>query len=518
MGQSQALRLGPFTGGINTASDPTAVADSELVDAVNFELDIDGSYVCRPPIVETTGNSAAWTERIVMIGRAIIAGVEYVIGSNVNGTYAFDGTTWTLVRAGLQARVALQFQDYLFVVAQTGSTNNGGYWDGTTWTTDANMPKGESAVFHKARLFVAPGILATGTAAHQLKYTDPISIATPVPLTWPASGVVSVGQGDGEKLIEVVIYNDNLMLFKQDSTYVLAYDLQPVDAILRKVNSRLGVTTRNCVVLYENSVFIFHEGNIFEVINYDFQRINFKVPFLFDGGSPSTRAEEVFLSNLGDRLLVRYFNRIYVYGLKTKTWTRWESASSDLHNFGPLVEMPSNEVQSSNIKYYAGSSVASNERVYYVPDGYDATTAERTVAATFDIVCSVLTKNYDLADSHHYKKLYWWGADVISVRDVSGVVNPINAVPTVTWGDLTTWGAMVTWGQPLTVIPTVTTDVSDTSTIGRKFIKFLKAIRWRQINYRVTLKCNGTTAQGPCRLFSITTIVSTKQTVVKQVS
>lgn len=523
MGSSQAIRLGPFTGGINTASDPTAVADSELVDCINFELDIDASLVSRPPIVETTNNSGVWTERIVIIGRAILAGVEYIIGSNVDGTYAFDGTTWTTIKTGLQSRVALQFQDFVFIVAITGSAQNGGYWDGATFTTDANMPRGEAAVFHKARMFIAPGLSSTGPAAHQLKYTDPISISSPVPFTWPASGVVSVGQGDGEFLLDVVIYNDNLILFKQDSTYVLAYDIQPVDAILRKINSNIGATSRHCVAMYENSIFVYHEGNVFEIVNYDFQRINYKVPFLFDGASPSTRVEEVFLVAMADRLILRYFNRVYVYGLKTRTWTRWESQSPLLHNFGPLVEFPSHDILQTPRKFYAGSSIGSAENVFFIQDGYDATTEEETDADTFDIECSILTKNYDLADSHHYKKLYWWGADIISVQTVVGVVNPITTETAITWDELSTktWDEIstATWGAPLvTVSFSVETDVLDASTVGRKFIKFLKALRWRQINYQVTLMNNGTTVQGPCRLFSLTVIVGSKQTIVKQIN
>lgn len=523
MGQSQAIRLGPFTGGINTASDPTAVADSELVDCVNFELDIDASLVSRPPIVETVNNSAAWTERIVMIGRANLAGVEYVIGSNVDGTYAFDGSTWTLIKSQLQARIALQFQDFVFIPAITGSLENGGYWDGSTFTTDVNMPRGESAVFHKARMFIAPGLSSSGTAAHQLRYTDPISISTPVPLTWPAAGVVSVGQGDGEFLLDVVIYNDNLILFKQDSTYVLAYDTQPVDAILRKINSNIGATSRHCVAMYENSIFVFHEGNIYEIINYDFQRINFKVPFLFDGASPGTRVEQVFLCSMGDRLVVRYFNRIYVYGLKTRTWTRWESQSDVLHNFGPLVEFPSHEVLQTNRKFYAGSSISSVDRVFYIPDGFDAVTTEHETSIEFDIECLILTKNYDLADSHHYKKLYWWGADVISVQTVVAVVNPITTEVSVSWDDLSgkTWDEIsgATWAAPLTAVSfSKETVVADASNVGRKFIKFLKALRWRQVNYQVILKNNGTTVQGPCRMFTLTVLVSSKQTIVKQIN
>lgn len=526
MGQSQALRLGPFTGGMNTASDPTAVADSELVDIKNFELDIDASLVSRPPIVETTNNSGVWDTRVIMIGRAVLAGVEYVIGSTNAGTYAFDGTTWTTIKAGLKARVALQFQDFVFIVATTDSAQQGGYWDGATFTTDTDMPRGEAAVFHKARMFVAPGLSGTGAAAHQLKYTDPISISSPVPFTWPASGVVSVGQGDGEFLIDVCIYNDNLMLFKQDSTYVLAYDTQPVDAILRKINSNIGATSRFCVGMYENSIFVFHEGNVFEIVNYDFQRINFKVPFLFDGAAPDTRDVEVFLSVMADRLVIRYFNRIYVYGLKTRTWTRWESQSSNLHNFGPLVEFPSHDVLQTPRKFYAGSSILSHEKVYYIQDGYDATTTEHTITGgttEFDIECSVQTKNYDLADSHHYKKLYWWGIDIVSVRTVVGVVNPVTTETSVSWDDLSTktWGdvAGATWGAPLVAVSfSVETEVLDASNVGRKFIKMLKALRWRQINYQVTLLNDGTTVQGPCRLFSLTVLVSSKQTIVKQIN
>jgi len=520
---SQAIKLGPFVGGINTASDPTAVADNELVDAVNFELDLDGSLVCRPPIAEVTNMSATWTERIVIIGSCTLNGTNYVIGSNVDGTYAFDGTTWTTVRTGLYARVALQFQDLLFVVAITGSTNNGGFWDGTTWTTDANMPKGESAVFHKARMFIAPGLTAGGAAAHQVKYTDPISIAAPTPLVWGASNVISVGQGDGQHLVEVIVYNDNLMLFKRDSTYVFAYDVQPIDAILRKINNNIGATYRHSVVQYENSVFVLHEGSVFEIINFDFQRINFKVPFFLDTSAPSTRAELVNMSIMGDRLIVHYFNRIYVYGLKSKTWTRWDSINTNLRNFSRLVEMPSATIAQSNVRYYAGSAILSTEKVFAVYDGYDSVTTEHDLTpADYIIQCYVLTKNYDLADPMHYKRLFWWGADIISKRNITAVVNPISSNKTVSWAALKlgTWNSLLTatWGSPLTTVVSIQTIVADSSTIGRKFVKFLKSLRWRQVNFELTLESYGTTNDGPPRLFSLTAVVGLKETVVKQVS
>jgi hypothetical protein len=523
----EAVKLGPFTGGMNTASDPSAILDNELVDCKNFELDLDGSLVSRPAIVETVNDSGSWTERIVIIGRAILAGGKYIIGSNSNGTYAFDGTTWTLIQANLQSRIALQYADHVYIVAQTGSAINGGRWDGAAFTVDPNMPKVEAAVFHKSRLFIIPGILATGTSAHHLRFTDPIATGT-VDLSglWTASNLIPVGQGDGQKLIDLVVHNDNLLIFKQDSTYVYAYDIRPSEGIIRKISNDIGVTSRRCAVTYENSVFIYHEGNVYEILNNDFKRVNMRVPFQLDSSVPlgTTRAEEVFLCLFGDRLLVRYYNRIYVFGLLTRTWSRWESASSTLHNIGPLEEFPSLPTESTLTKYYAGSSLLNHEKVFVMSDGHDAS-VERTLSPTtdYDITCSALTKNFDAGDSHHFKKLAWWGADVLSARTIIGVASPVVINFQIKWQDLHafTWGQMhaFTWGQPSTSLAVVvTTEVDDVLTLGRKFVKFLKALRWRQINFRVTLITSGGTSDGPCRLFSLTALIGSKQQVVKQVS
>lgn len=519
MARGQALRLGPFVGGMNTASDATAVADSELVDCVNFELDIDGSLQSRPPIVETTGNSGSWTERIVIIGRAIIAGDSYIIGSNSDGTYAFDGTSWTLIQANLQSRCALQYRDNIYIVPLPGTsaTQAGGYWDGTTFTADASMPEGSAAVFHKTRMFIAPGETAV-TNASRIHYCDVIVADD---FTW--GSFTDVNPGDGENLIDVIVYNDNLMLFKQDSTYVLAYDLQPTDAIVRDISSTIGATTQNCVVQYENSVFTYHEGNVYEIVNYDFARVSIKVPFEFDGTTPATttRVEDVFLSLVGDRLVVRYYNRIYVFGLKTRSWTRWESTSDVLHNFGPLVPFPSNPTQSVNTKFYAGSSIGSYENVVYIPDGYDATTVETETATGNQVItCSLQTKNYDFADSHHFKKLMWWGADILTNQNVVGAASPIISSFRVTWEDLATltWDELQTWAQPTTAPATETTNIVDSTSVMRKFVKFNKTLRFRQMYFYIQLENDGSTVQGPCRLFTLTAIVGSKATVGKQVN
>lgn len=520
MARAEALRLGPFVGGMNTASDPTAVADSELVDCTNMELDIDGSLVSRPPIVETT-TPGGLTQRITVIGRGSFPEGNYLIASNSAGVYKFDGTSWTNLKIGLQSEVALQFFNFIWIVPKSGTGGVGGRWSPSTgFVADADMPEGEAAIFHKTRMFICPGKSASVNES-RLRFTEPIASST---LNWLSTNLIDVSPGDGQNLIDIEVYNDNLLLFKNDSTYVLAYDIRPSDAIVRNINPTLGVTDKRCVVSFENSIFCFHEGNLYEIINYDFSQINTKLPLEFDGTAPSTRLDDAFICLLGARLIVRYFNRIYVFGLRTRTWTRWESQSDVLHNFGPLMAFPTDALQAVNTKYYAGSTIGSFTNFVYIQDGYDGSTIEHEISPTvnYDINCTVLTKNYDLADSHHFKRLMWWGADILTTRDVVGTATPVVISFQVTWNDLatTTWNALAarTWNQPLASPAGVVTNAVNSTDGGRLFTKFLKSLRFRQINFRLDLVNDGSTVQGPARVFTLTAMIASKQTVTKQVN
>jgi len=518
------VTLGPFTGGINTASDPTAIADEELWDCINLEIDQDGSLVSRPPILQQNG-LGSWTERIVLIGSAQIAGINYLVGSNSQGTYVYDGNNWTQIKAGLQSRCAVQIRDLIYVVASPLSGQSGGYWSpGFGFTVDNSMPRGEKAVFHKSRLWIVPGMNATGNRS-RLQFTDPIINDT---LSWNASNIADISPGDGQILVDIIVYDDNLLLFKTNSTYVYAFDLQPSDGSIQNVNPVIGVSANRCVVLYENTAFCFHQGHVYQIVDYAFQRISEKVEFVYDGTSPSARAEEIFLSLVGDRLIFRYFNTIYVLCLRVGGWVRWVSASNTLHNFGPIVKMPANSVIAGQDKYFAGSSILNDTHVYSIQDGFDGVRTEA-------ISCYLKTKLYDLtavasstgrpfifSDSAHFKKMAWWGADILGSGSVSARANPIVASYQVKWSDVTNllWPNqnIYIWNDPLTIPFAPKTDVADAGKVQRKFFRFLKTLRFRQIYFELTVNTDGSTATGPCRVFSLTAMLSNKQQVSKQVS
>jgi len=160
--------------------------------------------------------------------------------------------------------------------------------------------------------------------------------------------------------------------------------------------------------------------------------------------------------------------------------------------------------------------------VYRIRDGYDATTTEQSAAVQYIISCRAKTKNFDLAASHVYKRLYWWGADVLTGNNVVGIATPIVLNQTVLWGDLFNLskesGDLSTWATPLTGSVAVTTNVSGTSGATRVYTRFLKMLRFRQINFEIQLTSNGSTSDGPAKLFTLVINAATRQLAPKAVN
>jgi hypothetical protein len=139
--------------------------------------------------------------------------------------------------------------------------------------------------------------------------------------------------------------------------------------------------------------------------------------------------------------------------------------------------------------------------------------------------CVLQTKNYNFELSSNFKRLFWWGVDAIFRGQVTGQAIPIVYAQKPTWGQLlaqgVTWGDLLngTWGSPLSVPVEVETDYS-LGNVGstRKFVKFRKGLRFRQIGFRVTFPVDGTTLTLPVYVFSLTAHVVTRETVVKAIS
>jgi hypothetical protein len=521
----EVLRLGPFIGGLNIGSDPVLVKDDELIDCLNLELDIDGSLVSRPAIQILFEGAA--NQRLFIFGSVVFSGTLYLFACRDRKTWVSSnaGSSWTELAPGGPSRECKTMEVYnneVWMPATPTSDNGGISWTpGGGPVARAGLPRAEKCIIHKNRLYTVPGDSATSNAS-RLSFSDAAD-----PSTFSGSNFIDVQPGDGDTLNNIAVYQDNLLLFKGESTHVLAYDLDHVDAILREINPVVGSTGSQGVVQYENTMYSMHGNKVYEITNFNFSLLNLKVPLVFDNELPTgttTRYEPQHLSTLGERLIVRYYNRTYSFQLRTRTWSEWaktdDSSTIEWHIFGPLVR--ARDLSGSGLdSYYTGYSFdvsSGGYKVIRIIDGRSSGAVEGTGSHKF--YCIATTKDYDIADPVRYKRLFWWGADIVSGQNVVGSITPITLISSATWDALTTetWADLNTWGNPtmgaLTFQETITgDDIANTN----KLIKFGKSMRFRKANFSIRLETDGSTTQ-PTKIFQYTAVIGIKQLVSARAS
>jgi hypothetical protein len=525
MGDTQVLRLGPFNGGLNIGSDPVLIADNELKDCLNLELDIDGSLISRPAIQVTF--EGATNQRLLIFGSVVFSGTLYLFATRDGHTFVSSnaGSSWTeLAPTGLRECKTMEvYNNTVWLPATPLSVNGGMSWTpGGGAVNQAAMPRATKCVVHKNRLYLCPGVTAV-TNESRLTFSQAADFTT-----WPGTNFIEVQPGDGDHLVNVVVYQDNLLLFKEESSHVLAYDLDPADAILREINPVVGSTDSFGVVQYENTVYSMHRNKVYEIINFNFSAINVKVPPVFDNTLPANttaRYEGQHLSLLGERLIVRYYNRTYSFQLRTRTWSEWSktdvTSTIEWHMFGPLVR--TRDLTGSGLdNYYTGYSFDVSSGGYKVIKLVDGRTggASEGVAGVHKFYCILTTKDYDISDPIRFKRLFWWGIDCITGQQIMGSFTPITLISALTWDALTTqtWADLGLWGAPTTgsiaYFETVTGDnISNTN----KLIKIGKSARVRKVNFSVRLETNGSPAQ-PTKVFQLVAVIGIKQLVSAKVS
>lgn len=557
----QELEIGPFAGGINTYSDPAMIADDEMVDCINFDLSLDGSLVSRPPWqllhgeyeVNTTSGVNPPDSYQLIIGTGVYEENRFIIVSSnhegVNATYIYyvDG-----INAGILAKIAdgnhskiHRYSDDIYLVPDINSPGQGCRYDlaGGLVTILPDMPIGYASVVYKDRLWISG---SRGVGQHsRLYFSDLADFGD-----WPGTNFFDISPGDGDAVNELVVYQDNLIIFKDNATYVLAYDTGPAQAVLQVINTDVGAMGRNCVDVYENSIFVLKYNQLYEMSNYDFVRVSVKIPFEFDDdtpvASPYNPGDQSFeypfwLRVVGDRAVVRFYNRLYVYHLRLRGWTRWDSEDTNIKYLGPITRLDNTN---TNLlrgfdTYVAASSLAKNIdsqgpgssgawkmffKIFKMEDRYNSTNTENgNLVAEFpsvDIKLSMTTKQFDIGLSHRFKRLMHWGIDCYTSRNVTGTLYPFSVAYRVTWNQLHIyhWHDLNTWAYPLTAIPSVEQEVSSDQGKQIKFIRFPKSLRFRLLQFKIDMVTQGNTLDGPAYLYSITAFVGAKQLMPKAVN
>jgi hypothetical protein len=220
----------------------------------------------------------------------------------------------------------------------------------------------------------------------------------------------------------------------------------------------------------------------------------------------------------GKRVLYSFYDTLYVFSLRTRTWTRWRSAQHGA--IGKIVSPVSPNAQDA--AFALSSKLIPEGGTRAAPLLY---LREDTTGVVEHFECVLQTKNYNYALPSNFKRLFWWGVDAIFRGQVIGQAIPIVYASKPTWGQLrtagVTWHQMLsgTWSSPLSVPLVIETDYN-LANLGstRKFVKFRKGLRFRQIGFRVTFPVDGTTLTLPVYIFSLTAHIVTRETVVKAIS
>lgn len=503
---NQADKIGPFKGGLNNVGDPTSIDADELSVCQNFEFDVDGSLSSRPAIVNYTSYATANTMDLLGYYVDDATGTSYLIGSNDSGVYYLSGSTWNTITTGFRSYAATQYLDKMWIVAAPGAASNGGSWDPSAgFSTVASMPKGMSIGAYKDRLFVGAGEKASSNSSRL--YFSGIADGT----SWPAPNFIDIHKGDGQKLVDLFVLNNNIYLFKSDSTYVYSYDSAPDKGVVQTVSTNIGASGLHCVAQYQNYLLVYHEQYVYELINFNYSQLNVRLTFTPDFSTTGTYFRPVAISVVTDRLVVRYFDKSFVFNFLTRTWTQWVSTKVYSH----WIQQPKASTSNAASFYVSSTAILNSAEIYSLLDSFDP-------ARTESITCVARTKYFDFDSPQTFKRLFWWGVDVIAAGTVTAKAVPIVYNQFLLWNVLTgyTWNDLIgnLWQQPLLPDTTITTVVDTSTTKSRKFLKFMKAARFREIYFEFQITTDCSPSMAPVRLFSFLPTIGIKQKVSKQIS
>lgn len=369
----QAIQVGPFTGGLNNISLAGEARDSEVVDLVNLEVSVDTSLTSRPPIEAIAGSTLPTTNTIgwdvlgvyrvstaewyliVTVPKDGTTNVDTTVKAYLNGIVGV-GETITIIKqcTGIANRVTsmVQFKDKLFFNVDATATDRGFWWQkgaALGGTTVAAMPRGNVMISWKTRLWVSgTGLAADGDRV----WFSTINSSGPLPDTWGANDYFDTAPGEGGFITAMVPSFNNLIIFKNDGTWRFSFPSQPAKGVVDKISGDVGCAGKNAVVDFENYMYVYDQGRVYELVNSNFSQLNRFVNFTEDTLSVDSVATGVELSVVNRRLLVRYFNNIYCFTIDSKAWSQWRTYAGTP---GKFINLPSDSNSAVPSTYVAAT-------------------------------------------------------------------------------------------------------------------------------------------------------------------
>lgn len=509
-----AVALGPFAGGLNNASGSgEGIDDKEVFSCLNLEVALDGgSLVNRPAIRQFAISGISPADGIKLIGTFLPEnGERYIVAAVGDVVHVIDVSTGASAanHTTLTATCCIQYQNRLYVIPQATSAGDGGYFDeALTWTAVAAIPRGDAVVLYKERIWVAAGITATSNTS-RFSFS-----AVGDGTTWGGADFIDLAKGNGEKLVYMTTTANDIILFKEHSTWRFGYASDPAKADTTLIDNKIGVPAINCAVTYNNNtIYVLHDNSVYELYGGVYTRISDKIELtqVLDNTLYSTDLYGLTLHR--DRLFVRYYSNLYVLSLRTQKWAQWSST----RKFSRVVSIPSATIGLDVAYAHSASTDTAGELFTFIDDRTTGVGTDET------FTCSITTKTYDFDVPHKFKMINMWQLQIATSSDADGSFTiPNSSIPPTwyEWGQTYTWysinAAGITWNNQTAVTSTKTVTPTG-GAYGRKIIKYGTKQRFRQGYFTISCPAVANTVlDSSVKLYDITVFLTQKQNVVRE--
>jgi hypothetical protein len=507
---TEAFTIGPFKDGIRLGmlSAPDSITDA--TDIINFDILNDGTLRSRR-MQRIIPDKNGTTKRMEMLAAFYdSAGKPYIIASCPTGTYQWDGTAnFTQITTNV-AVDAVQYMGYIWLVCETGAS---GKWKPVEgFTAVSGMPLGRSCVVKNDRMLIAK--VGTDAAVYYSKAGDFNS--------WEGAGggYFQVRKDDGGQLQKLLIYNDQVLVFKNSGLWALSFTGDPGAGNLRLVSPHIGTANRISAVAREDIVMFYHDGKIYGMNNNQLIDLgrplmeDFNVNFPTGVGTPATPSgamnpltvNNLFLTFFEHNKILAHIDGFnYVYHIESGSWTRYDFGANTI---GRVLQIRTWS-DAAEWVWYAGARDVNDDKIYqFMHPEIAGDTAGMTL---LPFNCRVRTKGLIFGNPTAFKRLFHWGIDCSFAGAVTATIYPIATETPATWAQIATrkWSELAQWKQPLGYSANTVVDSSSDTYTQRTYTKFPRSLRFRRAEFQVDFTRN----KDYCLLYTITVFAAVKQLV-----
>lgn len=324
MARGTDIRIGPWPDGINLLDQPDQIRDTQLIRSVNLDPDNTGVLSPRRPLRYFAQD--ALTQTKYLLGSATLDGEVQprAITVTYTGTDSFfkaiGSPTDTFIsfafqRAGLFKSV-VQYQNKLWYIPALASSVGASspVAQNNTLTGVAAMPYGDYGFVLKDRLFIVR------KATSELFFSKATDFSV-----WaaPDGGVIQINPGDNSPITKVVSLNNQVIIFKRDSTFILSFTNNPTgDGVVRQVSADQGAID---AITYNNEVYCYNARSVFKFVNGFFQDIGLQLNLPGNDTIDSTAVNPARINVIGKTLMfgTTPSGKTYAMNLDTGAWTEY---------------------------------------------------------------------------------------------------------------------------------------------------------------------------------------------------